>query len=658
MKKLLSFFLFSVTMQLNAQQVITVTSSTSNIRNNYFSIENPEVSFPQDAFLSIKQIVGAKQKAGKTVGIWYYPADRKWYIYNQDLTPMPAGLTYQIKYYRPTDYIEGVLLLKHTVTNTNVSGIRTVLSHSMIDNNRAYEVSVTAVYNPDGGDYGVYNKGEVQASYDQSMGKWVLQNKNGEAIPVGCGFNIVATPKAVANNVINNNVIGIKNKPLNSVTPRKQFFYVTINGFSVKNPTSDHVLEVDGKGDEVFFMGHSFMINTVTGESISRMSVAQSPVIGDISNDDWRGSRIKGGSKWGGSGGFQLGDNFGEDRGLYLGAPTMGKNSMPLLIAEGELEEGKTGMIVIPSIWEFDGTSEFQQSLNSFASAMAQVTVTAAASAAATIVFGPVGINFVVAGAVAAHGMSVTPKNNTELLNRLPIFAPLTFNQRDLNVIVGKNFTGDAKDRPIGMYDNGTDYRYAPLAMNLTYESAKTLSESDFGFGNGVLPLRFKDAPAMGGDYTIYICISANNIQNIRDGYFNPDGGESADKFYLRNLGRSNHFLINQAGYGAFRHDNVDTYGSQYRLWSITKKQNTRNSYQIKSADGSFLSVQDNTDDKNITVSTSQARSIWTIMATGNGPYMVINQFSGKALTLNYGNGKIEQAVYTGADNQHWVIGK
>lgn len=85
------------------------------------------------------------------------------------------------------------------------------------------------------------------------------------------------------------------------------------------------------------------------------------------------------------------------------------------------------------------------------------------------------------------------------LLRRTP--APGT------EVVVDRNVFGDPKDRPVGMLLNqGTNqYLYYPVGLQLNYETASAISETEMGYGKGVFGMQFRDHQDLKGDYTIYI---------------------------------------------------------------------------------------------------------------------------------------------------------
>jgi len=67
---------------------------------------------------------------------------------------------------------------------------------------------------------------------------------------------------------------------------------------------------------------------------------------------------------------------------------------------------------------------------------------------------------------------------------------------------------GVPQDRPIGMSPMSDGrFGFIPQVLVVTYESAAYLSTADFGFGPGIVPIRYVDHPSFGGDYVLFFQI-------------------------------------------------------------------------------------------------------------------------------------------------------
>ena len=148
-------------------------------------------------------------------------------------------------------------------------------------------------------------------------------------------------------------------------------FRVILTGFSVNRQTNDHILEADGKGDEVYILAEvaqydgvwslhgqvwtdrersGLPVLSARGKLKLRRSLA-SVLMGDANNQE--APRIKAGSA-GDMGGFRTGDRFPTSEPWRLtGTPSA--NRLPMLLWEGDLRRDNDLVIIIPTIWEWDG---------------------------------------------------------------------------------------------------------------------------------------------------------------------------------------------------------------------------------------------------------------------------------------------------------------
>jgi hypothetical protein len=64
---------------------------------------------------------------------------------------------------------------------------------------------------------------------------------------------------------------------------------------------------------------------------------------------------------------------------------------------------------------------------------------------------------------------------------------------------------GLPQDRPIGLQPVGRNFGFTPQVLVLTYDFAEFVTQTSFGFGRGVVPVRYVDPPGFDGDYTLYL---------------------------------------------------------------------------------------------------------------------------------------------------------
>ena len=255
--------------------------------------------------------------------------------------------------------------------------------------------------------------------------------------------------------------------PTSTQNPNRGRYRVVINGFTVNNPTWDHALEIDGKGDEVYF---SVIVQTLDKEG-NQLSYSEpkTKTMGDINQFP---ERVKAGSR-SDKGGLNRGDTFPTNT-PWVMSQSPQPDRPPWLVWEGELIEGETAVIIMPSIYEWDGAKDAFNEWIQWAK-----TTFEKLKPFLNVIFGPQSV-------VVCEGI-----------------------QLGLNVATSMGepgFWGEAKDRPIGMRKEGGRYNFIPKVVTLTYEKAEWLQNNNpSGKGNGILELRYIDDPKLAGDYSFYI---------------------------------------------------------------------------------------------------------------------------------------------------------
>jgi len=249
-------------------------------------------------------------------------------------------------------------------------------------------------------------------------------------------------------------------------------FRVTIEGFKVMHQSLDDAFERDGRGDEVYFLSQWRM--TEGDRTLRSSELLRSRVMGDANG---RSDRVQAGSMppgllGGMVGGLRTGDIFPNSPSVLSGPPTA--DHAPMLLFEGELTSSQV-LTLVPTIWEQDGPDDLLTSI--------------------TRVFNPV----LDLGARS----TVAPPEYPGLLGRILATAG------DLggDVRVGLGVFGDPRDRPIGMRLGRDSYYFSPQRLRFNFADADEASRTNFGYGNGVIPITYTDAPALQGDYQIWVQI-------------------------------------------------------------------------------------------------------------------------------------------------------
>ena len=255
-------------------------------------------------------------------------------------------------------------------------------------------------------------------------------------------------------------------------------FRVTLNGFLVVHETADHSLEVDGKRDEVFLLTEVAEFNGA-GEVLDRTS-PQSAVLGDIQG---YGARLPAGGA-SDLGGLRSSDQYPPAE-PWRRSATLSNTRPPMLLWQGTLTQGSNALIVVPTIWEWDGPTDL---LRQYRAGMASVF------------------------ARYVRTLSASETNFDRFL------APMTGGPGAARV-VGFEPTGNAADRPIGVNvrtgsflsaseeQQGLEW-FTPKRMLLTYDLARQAAANTHdGFGPGIFKVTYTDHPELAGVYTLFVQI-------------------------------------------------------------------------------------------------------------------------------------------------------
>jgi hypothetical protein len=151
----------------------------------------------------------------------------------------------------------------------------------------------------------------------------------------------------------------------------------------------------------------------------------------------------------------------------------------PNVLFEGELTQGLNASLIVPTIWESDNSGALR---GTFASAIERDRPTITSTV----------MRMISSSAPAMPASYVMPGSSLGIGNTVTLgTGPLGLGQVD--------------DRPIGMTASGSGFGFTPQAMVLTYDGARVLARADFGFGLGVIPVRYQDDRRLEGDYTLFI---------------------------------------------------------------------------------------------------------------------------------------------------------
>jgi hypothetical protein len=251
-------------------------------------------------------------------------------------------------------------------------------------------------------------------------------------------------------------------------------FRVTAIKFAVEQQTYDTADEHDGRGDEVWVQADVFPLRR-DGTTMGSVSF-QTARIGE------RGELVGGSSRPGPFsasrevGGFITGDIY----------PPPGarprRRDLPLRLWEGTLEQGGNGVLIIPSIWEYDNNDRFEETR--WANGLPEEIARHRDQLARAV---------------------TTPRPSSES----PIFSAM-------RLAVGNN-----GNRPIGAHPSDGTRRTPVKALVLNYDRAQQMANSGGGSlmhdmvdpdstallfaGRGEVVIRYLDAEGLNGTYALLV---------------------------------------------------------------------------------------------------------------------------------------------------------
>jgi hypothetical protein len=304
----------------------------------------------------------------------------------------------------------------------------------------------------------------ASSSIDNQSQTQVVNGQYGRVGP------ITNQPSGGFGNDIDDNGNPRTSSPGESPRPFAGSFRVTLNGYSVNHQTRDNAFETDGVGDEVTLVFNTAIIDS-TGRFVPRRwGNIFSSFMGQQPRNEIRAGT---GSE---RGGLITGDGFPTATPWRRLTPT-NPGVPPNVLFDGELTQRTNAALIVPTIWETDNTETLRAT---FASAIERDRPSITSSVVGMIA----GSAREVAGPLPGSSLGI---GNTVTLGRGPLGL------------------GQVDDRPIGMTTLGGGFGFTPQALVLTYNVARELARADFGFGRGVIPMRYTDDRSLEGDYTLFI---------------------------------------------------------------------------------------------------------------------------------------------------------
>lgn len=240
---------------------------------------------------------------------------------------------------------------------------------------------------------------------------------------------------------------------INAIAQQAGRVKISFAGFKCMRETADDILHLDGKADEVFLRFY-FTLADKSGNTKLKYS-NQTDVYGD--NYGPFGNRINAGSAV---------DLFGNLKGGIKGGDNYYCNN---IIGEYDLAAGDV-LTVVPTIWEWDPGNGFESSFDATIEGSYPV-INQKASALSNQRF----------------ATNLAGFNGTDILGLVLLDAGPFLSLKAFFNIVGEL---TPKPRPIGITKSG---EYSPKAVLLNANAMQQLAGSNFGYGDGVIPVQYNE---------------------------------------------------------------------------------------------------------------------------------------------------------------------
>jgi hypothetical protein len=134
--------------------------------------------------------------------------------------------------------------------------------------------------------------------------------------------------------------------------PLRGRYRVVLTGFTVNQQSYDNPLQLDGKGDEVYFAAYVARFDTTAADLVDQQ-ILSTKVHGDVNGFPER----KQAGFASGRGGIRSGDRFPFPT-PFKPAGALSMTELPMVLWEGELVQGQSAVLITPTVWEWDDDPE------------------------------------------------------------------------------------------------------------------------------------------------------------------------------------------------------------------------------------------------------------------------------------------------------------
>lgn len=437
------------------------------------------------------------------------------------------------------------------------------------------------------------------------------------------------------------------------------YYRVVVKGFTCNRETVDDMLERDGKRDEIYLTSFSYMVNAV-GNAIPTTAIrTKSKLFGDINGRGPENKWAMAGSAAGGLGGIQTGDQLPDIEPWKNNAPASG-DLLPFVLWEGELKSGSDYAVIHPGIMEWDGPADFLTNFwhNSFVAMALKPAI-----GIGSLPFKAFGI-----------GNSI-PYDNAPGVYPVPTvmqqFGSI-FYSADLQSLSREELlkltviTGMPSDRPVGV---GANQVFNPLQIRLNQTVAEQISQRDFGYGKGIIPIVYRDVEDLKGEYTVYLAFEKITDATQRDkmNVMHVDAFDPIAEYSFRNVNAPDKETdILNGGMESNTHVVLnDLLGLKSQRWSIKKANQFY--YQITNKYNNLvldILNQNDINGSNIVTSSPNGNEaqLWSFIRYCDGSWLVRNVRTKRVMEVynaaNHVAAPLGQWDFTSSKNQRWFIEK
>jgi len=160
--------------------ILQLTTTTSNSTGQYTIIDNPLINNDPHASITMTQdYTGAYNP--HEISIWYNASNGRWEIFNEDLSAIPLGTSFNLYLEWQYDYLQ-------TTTTANNSGYITYIDNPVLNGDPSHFVLVTPVYDSGGSCGCILNNHTIGVWYDPIAARWAIYNVDLAPMPVGTQF--------------------------------------------------------------------------------------------------------------------------------------------------------------------------------------------------------------------------------------------------------------------------------------------------------------------------------------------------------------------------------------------------------------------------------------------------------------------------------------